>query len=328
MSIDTLASRQSPIEEVWADLQQTTNMYGGSYEVDLSSSTGATVLLTDGDNPLAIKFRDINNRHDGNLLLREALLLAMLNEADSQPPLMVPKPVDGQYDQAPYYLAMERVSGVALGWPAIRELTPADKYSLGTAIGAFAAWMAVTIDSDQYEKILYDTSTQLFDRVEIFNVYYSLGKTVKDLGCSTLHAAFLHMADEFTYGGRYDELATLIGFDDIRPTNIGFNYIDGHWLATSLFDVGIMKPITAAREFRHLRTISRETSRAAAVAYQDGTGQEVAEEDIEFWAQFQAITAAVYSVANGTKYVGDNQLALKQLFPAADWSELDRFKTR
>ena len=185
MSTETTAGF-SPVEEVWADLQQIAGFTDVPYEVDLSSSSGATVLLTAGDNPMAIKFKDISSRHNGNLLLREALLLAMLNDAKPPSPLMIPKPIDGQLDRPPYYLVMERVPGRVLDCPEIRALSVEEKRLLGSAVGAFAAWMSTAVDAYQYETILYNTTTEMFDRVQSFNRYYGWLATVKQMGCMTL----------------------------------------------------------------------------------------------------------------------------------------------
>lgn len=120
----------------------------------------------------------------------------------------------------------------------------------------------------------------------------------------------------------------MVGHNDIRPTNIMFETINGMQLATGLIDLNSAIPITLAQEFRHVHMVDAAASQAAAEAFETKTGTVVSLDRIAAWAGFQAVTAAMHFALAGDSFrLGYNRAALERLYPDDNWSELDQFTT-
>lgn len=326
------------IEAVWQDYRcflepDNSTVHG----VDTQSTMGSVVLLVDGPQPTAIKIRGDDD--DRWLLSREAAYLCLLNDAPVPPPLHVPRVLeDSTFGGPPYYLAMERARGRVLGREEVAQFSPLEKMALGYEMGRFAAWMSQVVEPGEYKKTLYQTSTEVFDRATNYRVFAGMRDTLCAVGCSNLARVLFEVIEEL---GGYMECKTepvYIGHDDIRPTNISFEYDEelGGWKPAGIFDFDLMKPTTADREFRHLRMIDRLVSETAAAAFETATGYRVYSEEIDFWARFQTasamasnintiLTSEVPDTSSRRAIVAGNYRAMHEMFPGRDWSELDRF---
>lgn len=330
MSTETIAVGDNDIEVVWADLQRYSQFQDANFKVNTDSTTGSIVLLTDGATPAAVKIMDANSHYDSRALQREALLMSLLYEAAEPSPVYIPRVIE-VHPTPPYYLAMHTAPGRVLSRSEVMSLSAEEKRSLGERVGRFAAWMADVIDPATYEELLYETSVAVVDKVAYITQHYRQLPQVRAYGCLTLARIFDDTLDEFRYGDYSSARPTIIGHDDIRPTNISFEYdkAKGQWELASIFDFGVAKPTVPEREFRHLHCLGYGASLAAAEAYTAVTGQPVNMTAVDCWAKFQVITATVGEIATGIwKGVTEKRPVLAAMFPDVDWSELDQFAER
>jgi hypothetical protein len=326
-------------EAAWQEIQQIPELRASIDEVQTESSFGSVVLLVNGQKPAAIKVRGDNEYADMSLE-KEAAFLAMLDGSSASSPLHIPRLLEGRTDGPfPHYVAMERAHGSVLSRSEVYQLSPTEKQALGREVGAFAAWMAQTIDVDDYFRTLENFSSTVYDRAIRVRDFIDMLPALRAAGCHRLAAVLLSVADELGDYLRPPEASLFIGHDDIRATNMSFEYDEvlGVWKPASIFDFELMKPLTADREFRHLRLIGELASQAAAEVFYAKTGQIVLQEEIDFWASYQAATAMTVAVAglvtnastartdSSRSMLASNYRGMHEMFPNEDWSELDRF---
>lgn len=312
--------------------------------VDRHRSALSTVLTVD-DYELAVKVPD-NGPVSRESLAREALYLCMVSESSDPPPLSVPEMFDcGDLQTEPYYLAMQKVPGVVLDHESVRSFNADEKRALGTGIGAFAAWMSQTLSPEAYQCIVeqYSSARGVYDRTSSSEVirYWGMRGVIDAHGYTVLATVLEDALCELPSVQDRSQASTYIGHDDLRFANMSFELDTrtGNWLPSGVFDFDLMKPLTAEREFRHLRLIGHQASQAAIEEFECITGQQLSKDDVEFWAKYQLTTATAYligQVIHASPEVNTavfqssllgNIETLREMYSEEDgydWSELDR----
>jgi hypothetical protein len=325
---------EAAITAVLRHINNYPELQAASHQLDLKSSIGSKVLLLDGDKLCAAKIYPDDNS-EFNDVVREIFYLALLNEASGPPPMAIPEPIELLANRRqPQCVIMSRVPGVVLDYPEVRAMSSLEMQHLGSSIGAFAGWMTNAIRPQDYREILYETSANTFDRARVFDRFAQRMHDARSIGTLVLVDALEHTIQDFKEC--YGDLTRpdYVGHDDLRPTNISFEHTTDGWKPQGVIDFAEMKPMPAAREFRHLRLLGKEAASAAIDTYTAATGLPVSMEEVDIWAKYQITSGLVFGVAGfwsddaasfnaHLKLVHELRPSLDVMYPVTDWSELD-----
>jgi len=238
-------------------------------------------------------------------------------------------------------LGQSRVGGEKLSNDEVRNFSKAERRALGQKLGRFVAYMAEALPRERYDEILEQAGSPiLFDRGELIKDYFTYIQLLEDkhrnVGFQrptttpdskemhpTLVKMLLWLKDTHEDLEARDLLCTpIIAHDDLRPAaNLTFRGPKGKRRLRGVIDFEYVRPMAPERALRHIVPLGKEAINAA----EEGYGQPLCRELLEFWATGQWVTTvAAYEkrLPETQELLDDAMFDLRALQPKRDWRGL------
>lgn len=253
----------------------------------------------------------------------ESFLIAILQDAETPPPLVIPHGEVWDNRQYPYYSGFNRLPGEVFSQDAIRAFSRTEKQGLGRRIGRFIAWMGSEISFNAYQEVTDVSGYKPLDRNYWIDRWGHHARFSIN-GTTELNALLLDIADEMYRLQDQGKLKrTIIGHYDLRPAgNTTYVRRADNWSLEGVFDFGLVQPSTPECELRHLAPFP-EALEAGVIEYEAITGTSLSGEVLKFWGLAQATIAMAGMLKSGnTAGAAVKMKDLKQILPPDRWRQV------
>lgn len=258
-----------------------------------------------------------------DLTAYEGIILALLDEAETKPPVQISRTFDcDNLTARPPRNVLSYVPGEVLSTETIQQFSSIERQRLGHSLGSFVVWMANAISSEMQTQITEEVGFAPFSRKDVLGLRLEHAEYLMQNGYHTMVETLYELYDA------YDDVTPpgmdIVGHNDLRAANLTFNRdTDNQYRLNGVFDFGITKTTSVEHEMRHFAIMGEDVLEAAVAEYIEQTGIEPSREAIWHVHRAQVISASSYYAIEGTIANHPERIAqMIKTFPEKDWSEL------
>jgi Ser/Thr protein kinase RdoA (MazF antagonist) len=284
------------------------------------------VFMIDSEPPFVVKapypIPSVISAED--LTAYEGTVLACLGEAETPPPVQIPRMYDcNNITARPPRNILSYVTGEMLPTEIIRELSSTERQQLGRTLGSFVVWMANAMSIETQTQIAEETNFVQLSRKDVLGIRLEDAENLIQDGYHVLVETLYELYD--AYDDIVPSTMNIVGHDDLRVANLTFNKdAADRYLLSGVFDFGITKTTTVEHEMRHFADMGEGVLEAAVVEYAEQTGLEPSWEAIWHIHRAQVISASSYYAIEGTIANHPEEIMrMVETFPEKDWSEFN-----
>jgi hypothetical protein len=255
--------------------------------------------------------------------IERSILDFVSKSAETSPaPFQLPSVI--HHNDAPPYLLLEYVPGVALEQSAIRHFSEEDKQAIGRDIATFTMW-ETGLDIKAFQSTVEKQRGGAWqDWDKWFQDYLSLTDKTRFPTLTEVAREVKAIRDKH-YPLPLDAYATQVIHGDLRLPNIALSSAESPRI-TGIFDFETMRRGGMAEEFRSLYLLG-ETAISAGNEELDKNGYPSVDiEKVKFWCVGRWATSLFFQIAHNQQDSKEYARAAAYLireYPDADWSELD-----
>ena len=298
--------------------------YAGQPATHLHGSINDTFIQKDGQgNPVAvIKVPHYNAFADTVQMLQREV--AVVNAVQELEPIgvAVPKLLFSAADKEQPWAAFSFIPGHAFSREEAITLSPAERITFGAKVGEFVAKLGIAFDCSTFSKKIDEPYGACgIDREAMVREGIKLVGPIHDKGYKLFAARLAETGRSYHYfRGRGAFAATIVGHDDLAPTNYAFSAGDGNY-SLGVFDFALTKPSNPERELRFVPMLGVEALHAACESYEKTSGVPVNEDVITLWDKMSTLGGFATALMKDFKATPFVLLDLHRTHPDIDWYE-------